>query len=342
MKKITLVLCLCLAAFGDFIDFNYKEAFFDFNFSLAKTDMNTVSLNAENDVFYRGNPTDRYYTNGVRLDFSSYQKNIDETTYYKKVGLFIAMNMYTPEIIDVPDIQYDDRPFAGWSRVGLEKIVAKQSGWAYRNEYSIGILGPYAIQENVQVFWHKHVTPVAKTPRGWDNQISNELAVQYRGIMSYEILQENQNYSLKPYSNLELGNVFIRGGLGLELAFGGLANYSETGPVMAKEFNTLNNLHSFKDNFYSSLAVYGRVEGNFVAHNGTIQGGLYDKWFDQDSPYTTGIHPFVFDTEIGVIAGFSKSFEMIYSLNTRSSESSIHAWQWNRHNWGRVRFLLKF
>src|SRR5690625_2400200 len=82
----------------------------------------SLHISAENDFFVmKGDATDRYYTNGVRVDYYFKQKKRNfPSTLLLKIGedrniysLGIAQYMFTPAEIGVSTIQYGDHPYAG-------------------------------------------------------------------------------------------------------------------------------------------------------------------------------------------------------------------------------------
>jgi len=154
-----------------------------------------ISVQFENDFF--GGGTDKHFTHGTRIEalskpiklisdaadklpwFSSERAMKNSNDALKaRASLSIGQNIYTPEETFTKQLLLEDRPYAGWLYLGFG-IVANQGSNRYdKIQLEIGIVGPYSFAEDVQTFWHSLLG--LQEPRGWDNQLHNELgAVLY-------------------------------------------------------------------------------------------------------------------------------------------------------------------
>jgi len=167
----------------------------------------------ENDVFTTGR-SDRHYTNGLRL---SYITREDQVWGWVARGaralpIFIedgrirasfavGQNLYTPEDIADPLPIPDDRPYAGWL-YGAIGLLADNGKVLDAVELSIGVVGPHAYGEEVQTWIHRVIE--SPPPQGWDNQLSDEIAI----LLSRE---------RKWRSGKKLDHLPLLGALGLEV-----------------------------------------------------------------------------------------------------------------------------
>ena len=93
---------------------------------------NIFTFQVENDVFNRFSPTDRDYTNGVRLGWLSpaitdmpagwvalttvptFLGERPSDSVVRRFGLSVGQNLYTPDDITTSLPIYNDRPYAAW------------------------------------------------------------------------------------------------------------------------------------------------------------------------------------------------------------------------------------
>ncbi len=151
----------------------------------------TLSLYFENDMFAG---TDRYYTNGVKIAWSSpdledYSASIyaspflplfnilpfiNGKEYQKNLVFAIGQNMDTPDNTEAYDPVKGDRPYAGWLYLGVG-VVWKDA--AVRNSLilNIGVVGPWSYAQEAQRLVHD--IRGLDHPNGWANQLHNELSV---------------------------------------------------------------------------------------------------------------------------------------------------------------------
>lgn len=159
----------------------------------------TTTVVTENDLYNVGGNRDRYYTNGFRASALFPTEEAPQATqdiarelpgYSRKpveaIGVAVGQNLYTPEDITVRRNQDDERPWAGWTYVGLlfaqidydEDDLTSDRLETY--ELDLGVVGPSALGEESQRKVHQIVG--SPTPRGWDNQLHDEPALMF----SYE------------------------------------------------------------------------------------------------------------------------------------------------------------
>lgn len=150
----------------------------------------------ENDLF---TGTDSNYTNGVKYslispDLSPRAKNasiprkalelIHKIPFIKDSGpefshqaeISFGQNIYTPSDTSRTDLIVDDRPYAGWSYLGLayhrKTAFEEHLDFLDTVEVQMGIVGPQAYAETSQN--RVHELRDIPTADGWDNQLKNE------------------------------------------------------------------------------------------------------------------------------------------------------------------------
>jgi lipid A 3-O-deacylase len=199
----------------------------------------------ENDVFNRFSPTDRDYTNGVRLGWLSpaitdmspswvalttvpaFFGEPQSDSVVRRIGVSIGQNIYTPDNVYTTQPIYNDRPYAAW----LYGSFALQYTYKRRDEkgslepvrldtmqLDVGVIGPAAGGEFVQNNFHNLIG--VATANGWANQLHNEptigLGFERRWRTGRRTLIEDPQLEVDfiPRIGGALGNVAIYGDLG--------------------------------------------------------------------------------------------------------------------------------
>lgn len=178
-----------------------------------------VQLFVENDMLAG---SDRYYTNGLKLGggveiplleslFAPIPQSILEALARKSpegeepinhFGLFIGQNMYTPRHIGVAENQPFDRPWAAWLYLG--GVVQRVQGDRLDSvELDIGMVGPAALGRQVQTGWHRLIG--VQQPKGWSNQIPNELAFMAAYLQKRRF--GNDTIQIVPHMGVTVGTV---------------------------------------------------------------------------------------------------------------------------------------
>lgn len=199
---------------------------------------NTFTLHYEND-FLSG--TDRDYTSGLKLTWSTPYTNdaakagwpsffyplmsrlplVNNPRQQKAVSLSIGQEIFTPGDKKNPDLIVDDRPYAGRTYIAAgfhSKTERKQHTW----ELNIGIVGPASYAEDSQKLVHK--INGATDPKGWDNQLDNEITVDAVFETQWKVgppqFPQTFSYDFIPHAGARLGTVNIYANAGAEFRFG--------------------------------------------------------------------------------------------------------------------------
>ena len=206
---------------------------------LSAADGGGIGLRIDNDVFVG---TDRYYTNGFRLswtsaDFPFRRIRRQPCGGIESLSMILAplrgpdcrvfmtiefgQNMYTPDDITRTEVTPEDFPYAGMSFL--------EFGFHGRNprrmdtlSLAIGVAGPYSLAEPVQKIVHKLTG--SDFPEGWEYQIDNQVMVN----MGYGTRRKlSLRSSDRPWGcdvigkvSASLGNAFTGGDAGVEIRFG--------------------------------------------------------------------------------------------------------------------------
>jgi len=155
----------------------------------------TFTFRFENDLF---NDSDRFYTNGIKLNWISPDLDwFEDLDWFKREGSMqealsgfisilpykndesrqrkfafsVGQMMYTPRDMVSTELVVDDRPYAGWL-YGSAAFHSKNYRVLDTFEIQAGLTGKWSLAEQAQDLVHK----LRNIPRanGWDNQIKTE------------------------------------------------------------------------------------------------------------------------------------------------------------------------
>jgi lipid A 3-O-deacylase len=295
------------------------------------------NMRTDNDTLLN---TDRYYTNGLWLN----ALRVDGDHWH---GWGIANETYTPSDISLlPDeIPRDDRPYAGWTYLSYFKGQLNPDDSAVVWEFTAGCIGPCSRAERFQSFWHSKVVNVPKA-RGWASQIEDEVGLQVRRARQKPMrywLDDDRGLraDLARTTEFRIGNIVTDAKIGLigRWRLGNMRGFFDGAGIddlipQRSVVNPERGPSPWTDRvgrgwLWSDEAfVFGRIEGSLVAHNSTIEGGL----FNEDSPFTQDSRRAVIHSELGIKFVWRRiSFAM--SWNSMSTDWAGHSWSLNQHNW---------
>lgn len=281
-------------------------------------------FNYDNDYFAA---TDENYSQGYNLEFVApiFSKNplnfllINSTNSSTKYGLSLEHIGYTPNHYELPEIQFGDRPFAAaimLKSFSVSKNIEKQLRW--HSSISLGIIGPGAFGEEMQVGIHKWTGN--KTPLGWRHQIKNDVVINYQVGLEKQLFQFNNFLFLQAQSNLEIGSLFT--------------NVSAAANLILGKFENIFTSETTKPKF--QIYAYAQPVFSVVGYDATLQGGL----FNRKSPYTISnknLERFTAQFNFGLVIQ-TKTLYFEYTRSSISKEFETGA----TARWGGIRIGFEF
>lgn len=299
-------------------------------FAYSQNYKNEFGFKSDNDS-YLGQGSDRYYTNGLFINFrraldqQKLKDGLEKQTYEISVG----QKMFNPYSGYAPDPARQDRPFAGY-------LYAEGAmSWFYSNETILrtsvqaGTTGKNSLAEAGQKLLHR--TFGFYDTGGWDYQIKNELTLnlsaQYTKLLT-RIADNAVEFSFEGYANL--GTTFDGAGAGILFRTGSLNqlfNSAYTNAVIGNHAKT-------KSLVKREIFFYAKPQLNVVAYDATIQGSL----FNNDSPVTFGQKPLVFAQQLGINYS-SNRFTIDYGVLFKTKEIKSNA---RAHQWGTITAYYRF
>ena len=303
--------------------------------SAAETSSGTLTFYLENDSVA---DTDGNYTNGAKISWSSpdlqqlgdspYARPflplfdiipyINQKDYQKNLVFSLGQNIYTPINTAASVLVKDDRPYAGWLYLGLG-VVWKDAKVRNSLTLDIGVVGPWSLAEQAQGLVHD--TMGIDSPRGWDNQLDNELAftLGYERTWRWPAHERRSglDWELLPDAGIDLGTVKTAAKLGSELRFGvNLPDDFGTGAIStgATTSTPVDGAQgAIRPRFDLGFYLFARVDGSAVARNIFLDGNTFS-----DS-HSVGHKIFVADLSVGAAVNY-KNTKLAYAVVYRTKE----------------------
>lgn len=242
------------------------------------------SVQLENDLW--GSNDDRFYTNGWQFGYASpdtppdyLQAIADFIPFYAQgttgyYGFNLGQKIFTPEDISESSLTADDRPYAGWLYV--ESFIGhryfdrgdreKINGFIL----TLGIVGPAALAEDAQKLVHDVVG--ADDPKGWNNQLENELGVNGTFVQKWRRIydiDERRQSEISPHLSLTLGNVYSYAAAGIMARWGTHLKDDIGPPVISPGFP---GLPAFNPNRRANWYLFAGFEARALARNIFLDG----------------------------------------------------------------------
>jgi hypothetical protein len=296
----------------------------------------------------RWDSQDRHYTAGVGASvqwrapwvddlarqFPSFFGEFNRAETAGAMGLAGTLTIFTPENIASGQPIASDRPYAGWTYLGLLFQRALRNGNRYTDvsgiaslfdagsysryesvELDLGIMGPSSLAQNAQEMIH-HALDYTY-PQGWNYQVHDEVefSIKYnRRWRSKEILlsEGGHGFDILPEAGITAGSLLDEARIGIMLRFGLLPDDFGPGELA----NPGDFTRPGADDPPYDLYVFARPYGRFVAHNALLQG---TNWRNSD-PVTQSPEPFVFCTQFGFGFRIMRCLDLTYSVTYQSPE----------------------
>jgi len=286
-----------------------------------------IRFHYDNDFF---TATDRYYSQGIGIElihpglvknplsrlllFASKGRKI-------KYGASIEHSVFTPTSIRHEEIIYNDHPFASF--ILLKSFAVSTDtirGNRVASAFSIGVIGPAAFGHEMQKTIHQSLGDIQ--PLGWQNQIRNDLILNYSLDIEKPLFVHQNFLSLNTDLKIKAGTLIDQAWAGLNII---------VGKYRSPYFHYENNLtNRFQIYFYNQV-LFG-----FSAFDATLEGGM----LNHGSPYK--INPneltrILFQDNVGVVLILKKlCLEYYQSIHTKEFKTGL------THRWGGIKIGLTF
>lgn len=285
-----------------------------------------IRLHYDNDLF---TGTDYYYTQGyaVEVVHPALRKNplthllIRPKGSQKQYGLAFEHTGFTPTSIRSNAIRIGDRPFAA---AMLLKTSSTATDTLRRvrivSVLSTGMMGPVALGSEIQTSLHRLTNGVE--PRGWHNQIRNDVVLNYALTYEKQLVAYRHALSVSALGQVQAGTFSDKLQTGVVL-MGGWLN-APFGPAPNRRRLPM------------QLYAYAQPIVSLVCYDATLQGGL----FNRGSPYVIPADQLTRVTlqmNMGVVFTY-KNLYLEYNQSVLSREFEMG----RPHRWGGLKFGVSF
>jgi len=279
------------------------------------------------------NGTDRSYTGGFGLGWFSRDLSGDSSRGWLKwmpfvrsegfshhLSLSMGQRAYTPENISIQEIIPYDRPYAGifFLSFGFHSISRNA---IHMVELNTGIVGPGSGGEQMQKLIHSMTGGV--DPKGWHNQLQNELVLQVFYSYRWRIAKLGQDgglgLDLIQSADLGGGNVYTYAGLGV-LARAGWNLPGDFGGVHARPGGGGEPGLWGKEGI--GFNIFAGINGQTVLRNIFLDGSTWRQ------SHRVEKHVFTGDASLGAVIRIwrlSFRFEQVYWTKKFKTESGAHS-----------------
>ena len=235
------------------------------------------SAQYENDLITPNN-RDRYYTNGVQFSLLIKEEPPKPLAFVSKLTPFyeegeelnlvkytLGQKMFTPDDIEIPTLQVNDRPYAAYLYFGASVLsqIYHSDQFTYGNQFEVtlGVVGPAALGKQTQTEVHKVMgSPI---PQGWGNQLKNEpvLGLSYTRFWRYITdTFSGLEFGYNPQLSGMVGNAYTYGSGGIMLRLGSNLRRDMAPPSIRPAFQGVTYFKREKRNdWYVFIGFEGRV-----------------------------------------------------------------------------------
>ncbi len=284
-----------------------------------------IELKVANDMTFF---TDQYFSSGIELKAfttwmakSPFDKILlrhpkDALNYY---AITFTHNLYTPIYIDTVSHRTVDHPFAAYLLFGNRKeSFNERRRYKVTSELQLGLIGPLAGGQAFQNTLHDHIA-IAGPVKGWENQIDNDLCLQYSSAIEKGIA-DVQGFELNAYAAGKLGIPHTEAQLGMYFRGGWFDDY----------FRHI----GINKNRTWQVWLFCTGDFTFVAYNAVLQGGMFNRG---DAITMQTINHFLWHTRFGGTLVY-KTIKIEIAQEVISPSFPTALW----HRWAYVSLMVGF
>lgn len=277
------------------------------------------TITTENDR-YMLQGHDRYYTNGLVLQYVALQKptpkaqkRLDQMEAGQKIYMPFARKIYVPGEID--------RPVAGYLYAQFLRTAFPQQNTLWQWGASVGAIGDASLGRLVQNTFHDLIN-VNSNKWGWvwNYQVKSEVGANLHSLYAKGLRSTTAGFQLVPIVKATLGTLFTNASGGVLLQAGHLRPQNES-----SFWNAALGSHNTSEKFEWFFYYYPEL--TLQAYNATVQGGLFRR---NKGPITSAVELFVLAHQVGALFSTNRYFLRV-SANYQSREAAAQRFG---HNYG--------
>lgn len=303
LNRIAVALMLITASSISAQTNNYKSSF---------------GFRTENDA-YLGFGSDRYYTNGLFINYSRAIRQADTSDKFIKRtwDAEIGQSIYNAQTGAVPDISYVDRPFAGYLYGSAKINWFTKDGEHLSAGISVGTVGPNSLAQDAQELLHDIVG--FYEINGWQYQVRNELGINAQFEYKRPLARTGATTDFSLSSKASLGTTFTGAAAGILFRAGDINELFQSVSSGSRISNQKGSVIPDKEFFF-----YTQPTLQVVVYDATIQGGLFR---DEKGPVTYKPNRLIYSQEVGVKYAQDRwmlSFAAIFKTKELKSQAKSH------------------
>jgi hypothetical protein len=238
--------------------------------AVAEPFVGSIALAWENDLYYQ---QDFYYTNGFEIEV--FHEKLQQSPINlllfpagnhsdvdSKSGLQLRQEIFTPKDLAADTIIIGDHPYSSTLTLAQVKIYTiPDRRMRIESALRLGVLGPAALGFRTQELAH-HVSNPSRPPEGWDNQLQNDIIVNYKAQVDKGMVhREAIIFGITGKGRLGTLHTDLEAGLWFRLDAGN-GYFYRFGPSCD---------HGFNVKFFMSANM------RHVFYDATLQGGVFNK-----------------------------------------------------------------
>ena len=262
--------------------------------------------------------TDRYFTQGLGLQYfdpalkgDPLMRLLPALGGEKYYGLILRNSGFTPTRLTSDAALIGDRPFA--ATLTLSHVLVshdRERALTFTASLDAGVIGQAAGGKWQQVGIHRGTGNLI--PHGWDNQIRNDLALDYYFRLE-KGLARSRHAEFGVYGDAAVGTLYDNAALGI-----------------------MGRVGAIEETAHRRFFLFGRAENKLVGYDATLQGGL----FNRGSPYvltSPQIRRNIMRADIGVTLDMGRwALEVTRTYVSREFIGGLS------HQWVELSFIRRF
>lgn len=250
-------------------------------------------LTMENDTFSA--KRDSQYTHGTKIEVVT-----DNGCHF-----LASQTMYAPHDLRQKEHIDGDRPYCGMllGGVGYEFFKDAKSLWTHYGELDIGIIGPAAGCKETQTFIHKLLD--CRKPKGWDNQLHNEVVVNGQWWTKYNWYLCNW-FAIVPRAGAAVGTIQDMVEVGCDVKIGWNMHPTVNNEIIFSA--------SRSESWTKKLTAYvfAGVGERYYLYNHILEGSMFGH---KDDGLDVDINPFVTEFRWGLVVKYDRFFATYYNIH---------------------------
>jgi lipid A 3-O-deacylase len=270
-----------------------------------------VNISTSNDA-YTWKMSDRYYTNGIRIDYRSTLSNVKGVgKALSKIGINaersiagvkLGQDIYTPRSTIWKPKSFD-RPYAGWLFGGVNVNNSINKSTILEIDFEAGVTGEWAKAREVQLVWHELFN--FEEAKNWDLQIKNSFGTNLTIGLSKEIIY-------KRYISL-ITETYGQGGTIFN-------NVSQSGTIRLGKIQRLGysvykGVGLLQPRTKGEFFIFAGIGARYNFYNALIEGNI----FNNEITTTKGAIPLTTSMRWGMNYGTNK-FNFLFTIYNLSPE----------------------